>query len=151
MTPLRGDAELTATPLFVDRLSAVFPPGHPFERRRRIDVEQLRRVPLILQRDSSVRKLLDDAFESLGSLALPAYEVTLLQTALAMVNAGLGVAVVSSTSARGARLAGLRAKMVMQAGLIRQIGIVQKTGRSLSPAAEQFIVLLRQICTTSRR
>lgn len=150
MTPPHGDAELVATPLFVDRLSAVFLPGHPFNGRRRITMDQLRRVPLILQRDSSVRKLVDDAFESLGTIARPAYEATLLPTALALVKAGLGVAVVSSTSARGARLAGLRVRTVADAGLIRHIGVVRKTGRSLSPAAEQFVALLQRLCKTSR-
>ena len=150
MTPPHGDAELVGTPLFVDRLSAVFLPGHPFNGRRRITMDQLRRVPLILQRDSSVRKLVDDAFESLGTIARPAYEATLLPTALALVKAGLGVAVVSSTSARGARLAGLRVRTVADAGLIRHIGVVRKTGRSLSPAAEQFVALLQRLCKTSR-
>lgn len=42
------DREITISPLMMDPVSALFPAGHPLERRRRITLEDLLAVPLIV-------------------------------------------------------------------------------------------------------
>jgi LysR family carnitine catabolism transcriptional activator len=45
-----------------------------------------------------VRKLVDQAFESIGELVRPAFEATYMSTAAGMVKAGLGVTLLPSSA-----------------------------------------------------
>ena len=94
-----ADPGLEARPLFEDRMVAVLPAGHALARRRHVPLAALAEVPLVLtDPESSVRALVDRAFASRGLRALPAYEATYMSTAVGMVRAGLGVAVLPSSA-----------------------------------------------------
>jgi DNA-binding transcriptional LysR family regulator len=93
-----------------------------------------------------VRKLVDQAFESIGKIAVPAYEATYLSTAAGMVKAGLGVALLPSSASEISELSGLLSRPIKNSILTREIGVIQKAGRSLSPAAESFVKSMREVC-----
>lgn len=139
-TAIRADPEIEVTPLMADRMSVVFRPGHPLEHKHRIALDDLRPYPLILtDRQSSVRTIVDRAFEATGALPSPAYEVTYMSTAIALVKAGLGIAILPSSAAlEGKQLSRLKSRPIQDESLTRNIGVIRKTGRSLSPAAERF-------------
>jgi LysR family transcriptional regulator, carnitine catabolism transcriptional activator len=130
----------------------VVPRDHPLDRKKRIVLEDLTRFPLILlDSTTSVRALVDRAFESIGHLVVPAYETEIMATAIGLVKAGLGIALLPSSIAfEGGPLTGLRVRAIKHDGLIRPIGVIQQAGRSLSPAAEQFVRVMREACKTLR-
>jgi DNA-binding transcriptional LysR family regulator len=143
-TSIRADPDLQTAPLMTDHMSVVFRPGHPLERKARIALDDLRPFPLILtDPQSSVRSLVDRAFEKSGDLPSPAYEVTYMSTAIALAKAGLGIAILPSSAAlEGKQLSRLRSRPIRDDGLTRNIALIRKTGRSLSPAAERFAEVL---------
>ena len=140
-----GEAEpgIDARPLFEDRMVAVLPEGHALARRRRVPLAALAEVPLVLtDPESSVRVLVDRAFAAQGLHVLPAYEATYMSTAVGMVRAGLGVAVLPS-SAVDLRVAPvLKTRPIGDPPVLRQVFLMHRAGRSLSPAAEAFVEAL---------
>jgi len=56
---------------------AVFPPGSALERKKSIGLRDLVGLPLVvMESGSNVRKLVDQAFESIGEFVRPAFEAT---------------------------------------------------------------------------
>jgi DNA-binding transcriptional LysR family regulator len=71
-----------------------------------------------------------------------AHEVTYMATALGMVAAGVGIAVLPAAAAALAP-AGVRRVAIRGPVLTRQIAVLLRSGRSLSPAASGLVELLR--------
>jgi LysR family transcriptional regulator, carnitine catabolism transcriptional activator len=146
------DPAIRFTALFADRMSVVFPPGSPLESKKRHWARDLSDCPLILtSKDSSVRALADRAFRDAGIFATPAYEVTYMSTAAGLVRSGLGVAILPTSAVEMGELAGLRSRPLRDPSLTRDIGVIQRHGRSLSPAAEEFVSLMTAHSTVRRR
>jgi len=142
-----SDPEIQFTPLLTDHLGVIFPAGHPVERRRAITLEYLTAFPFILMDPrSSVRDMVDRAFESIGEVVIPAFEALYVSTALAMVQTGLGLTIQPSSAMELARLRGLKFRAIRHPGLTRQIGVIQNTRRSLSPSAQAFIQMMKAVC-----
>jgi DNA-binding transcriptional LysR family regulator len=151
-SPTRRDPRLRLLPLLHDPISVVFSPGHPLERRRRVRPGDLLAYPLILMdREYSVRRLIDAVFESLGRVVAPAFEASYVATALGLVKAGLGVTVIafSAAAAAATEAAGLCAHVIDHPTLVRHISVIEEAGRSLSPAAQQFLDAIRDACRQS--
>ena len=141
------DPDIQFTPLLTDHLGIIFPAGHPVERKRSITLKYLTACPLILMDpETSVRDLVDRAFESIGEIAVPAFEATYPSTALALVKAGLGLTIQPSSSMELASSRGLKFRTIRHPGLTRHIGVIQNSRRSLSPSAEAFIQMVKAIC-----
>ncbi len=140
-----GHAEVTFDPLFDDWMSAVFPASHRFRRKKSIQVGELLSEPLILtDRDSTVRHLVDSAFAALGRAVVPVQEVTYMSTAIGMVKAGLGVAILPSSALELDQLRMLKAIPIDHTQLHRTVGIIRKPHHSLSPAAGAFLDALHE-------
>jgi DNA-binding transcriptional LysR family regulator len=137
-----GDRELVERPLLVDRLAAFVPAAHAIAARRSVTLRELVAAPLILTgRDSSVRAIVDRAVRRERLSVAVAHEATYMTTALGLAAAGLGVAVLPE-AARTAAPAGLSMVPIRRPVLQRQLGLVMKAGRSLSPAAQQLVDIL---------
>jgi DNA-binding transcriptional LysR family regulator len=137
---IEPDPGIQLTPLIDDRLKVVFAPGHPLQQQREIALRDLVGFPLIAyESESSVRGLVDRGFRSIGHLAAPAYEVTYPSTAIGMAQAGLGIAIVSASSLRASTTRGIRSRAIKHPGFTREISVIRKSGRALSPAAESFL------------
>ncbi|QQP88296.1 LysR family transcriptional regulator [Skermanella sp. TT6] len=142
---LEPEAGLTSVPLFEDEMRAVVPATHPLSREREVMLERLAGEPLILMdMSSSVRRLTDRAFADLGHLVAPAYEVTYMSTALGLVRAGLGIAILPSTAIELRLDPAIPSLRIVEPRLRRSITLVLKAGRSLPPAAEAFRTLLTE-------
>ena len=143
--------DIQFTPLFTDSLGVIFPAGHPVEHRRTITLKYLTAFPLILMDpETSVRDLVDHAFESIGEVAVPAFEAVYPSTALALVKAGLGLTIQPSSSMELASSSGLKFRTIRHQGFIRHIGVIQNARRSLSPSAEIFIKMLSAVCKSQK-
>ena len=145
-----ADPDIQFTPLLTDHLGVIFPAGHPVERQRTITLKSLTAFPLILMdMETSVRNLVDRAFESIGEAAVPAFEVVYMSTAVALVKAGLGLTIQPSSAMELAISRGLKFRTIKHQGLTRQIGVIQNARRSLSPSAEAFIKVMSAVCKSA--
>ena len=96
--------------------------------------------PLILMtRGSSVRERVDDVLASLGIPALAACEVNYMSTAVALVQAGLGITILPSTAVELKTQADVRSRPIDVPGFAREIALVRRKGSTLHPSAEAFI------------
>jgi DNA-binding transcriptional LysR family regulator len=142
-----ADPALVVVPLFQDRMKVVFPPDSVLARKRKLKLKDVAGLPLILMDpQSSVRMLVDRAFESIGHFPTPAYEATYMSSAVGMVKAGLGVAFLPSSALELSELHGLASRVVEHPSLTRDIVAVQKSGRHPSPAAASFLRALLASC-----
>lgn len=142
--------ELQFVPLIADAICAAFPPGHPLERQKTISLKALAQNKLVVTEPrSSVRRLIDRAFETVGHLNVPAYEAAYVPTVLAMAKAGLGVAIVPSTMVP-ADSECLIARRIAHPSLTREVGIISRTGSSLPVSAQRFIAVLRATVKASK-
>jgi LysR family carnitine catabolism transcriptional activator len=141
------DPEIQFTPILTDHLGVIFPAGHAVEHRRAVTLEYLATFPLILMDPrSSVRDLVDRAYEAIGEVVIPAFEALYMSTALALVKAGLGLTIQPSSAMELASIRGLKFRRVQHQGLTRKIGVIQNARRSLSPSAEAFIQMMKTVC-----
>lgn len=149
---LRPDPDVVATPLFTDRLCAFAPIDHPLARSGRARLRDVGAWPLILTgQDTSVRQIVE---QTLAALRLPvqiAQEATYMTTAIGMVREGLGVAILPESAMVLDAGAPIRAIAIREPVLTRQISILARTGRSLSPAAERLTQMLHAHARPSAR
>jgi len=90
-------SDLAASRLYSDRLMLVCPVGHPMATLREVGWPSLRDQPLILMRPGSgLRSLVDKAFGRRPPSQPPVHEVAQVATALALVAAGEGIAMLPS-------------------------------------------------------
>jgi DNA-binding transcriptional LysR family regulator len=142
-----ADPGTQIVPLFTDHMKIVLPRRSPLAKKQVIQLKELVGLPLVLmERDSSVRMLVDRAFESIGHFPTPAYEATYMSSAVGMVRAGLGVTFLPSSTLEMSELTGLAARRVDHPGLTRRIVAIQRSGAELSPAAANFLKVLIAGC-----
>jgi LysR family carnitine catabolism transcriptional activator len=141
----KNDPDIEFTLLFRDRMHAMFLRGGALEGRKSIALKDLAALPLILMsRDSTVRTVVDSGLASVGYFAPPAYEAIYMSTALAMVRAGLGVTILPSSALDAESRTDFVSIPVSGPNLDRDIGFIQRRGRSLTPAAEAFLQAIRK-------
>lgn len=141
-TQVRRDREMTSVRLMVDRLCAFVPLGHPLAKRTSTTLKELAALPLILTgKDSSVRELVERALKVQRLSPTLAYEVNYMATAIGMVKAGLGIAVLPECA--GGTHEGLQIVAIRKPVLSRKIEMIQRKDCSLSPAAARMAEMIR--------
>lgn len=131
---------IIAERLFVDTLDLACPSGHVLARKARVVWRDLASFPLIaLAHDNSVRQLIDRQIVAAGHEVRPAYEVSFLSTAIGLVDAGLGIAVLPS-HARAIRRVYKNIRFVKLGSPVvrREVSLLRRYDLRLSPAAEGF-------------
>jgi LysR family carnitine catabolism transcriptional activator len=126
-----------------DALAAVAPASADFPAGKPITWKQLAALPLVTVRPGyGVRRRIDAAAESAGVQLRIVHEVALLTTAVAMAASGLGVAVVPASLLGGSPAGGLVARKLTRPAVPRNVAVIHKQERSLSPAANAFAEML---------
>jgi DNA-binding transcriptional LysR family regulator len=134
------DMDVRFSVLLSDRMVVAFPRGHALQKVKAVRLKDLAGQPLVLMAgESSVRKLVDEAFASIGAWIAPAFEATYMSTAAGIVKAGLALAILPSSALEMGELVGLSTRPITRPVITREIGVIEKPGRSLSPAAEVFL------------
>ena len=142
-TAATPDRELKATPLYEDRLAAFVAADHPLAGRSEISLHEVLKFDLILpNRDSSVRRIVEAAIGREREPARVRCETNFMPTALGMARTGLGVAILPE-SAAGKNRTDLVRIAFHKPLLNRQICLLERKDRSLSPAAAEFVEYLR--------
>jgi DNA-binding transcriptional LysR family regulator len=137
------DRALQFQALLEDRMHVFFPAGHPLEVTRRPTLEKLARYPHVLTgQGTSVREVLHRALEAAGLDVEVVCEVAYLSTAIGMVRAGLGVAILPLSTVSAAPCADLEHRPVASTDLNRQLGLITAKRKAPSPAAAAFITAL---------
>jgi DNA-binding transcriptional LysR family regulator len=136
------DPDVAFTPLLKEPYVLACPADHPLARRRSVRWDELAAYPLArVSHKSRNRLFIDQALAELPPLPRPVCEVRHVSTLMAMVENGLGVAVVPQLTLPRGRgpVVGVRLE---QPAIARTLGIIRRSGRSLSPAAEAFAKML---------
>jgi DNA-binding transcriptional LysR family regulator len=137
-----GLARLT---LARDRLMLFCAPENALSSRREIAWSDLRDQPLVtLTRDSGIRLLVEMGYETAQVPFRPDYEVSQITTVLALVEAGLGVAVMPAYAWAAAHPGKLVAKPLGTPTIAREIVMVTASARAASPATAAFGAFLRK-------
>lgn len=106
--------------------------------------------PLIaLTRDSGIRHLVDFGCSAAGINVQPEYEVSLVATALALVEAGIGVSALPANALPSARARAIVAHPLSHPTVSRETSMIARHGRSLSPAAAEWVQRLQRYMKAS--
>ncbi|KIZ43842.1 LysR family transcriptional regulator, partial [Rhodopseudomonas palustris] len=145
-TRISSDKGIKVQDYLSDSLCAFFPAEHPLNTSMPVvQIKDFAPYPLVLTRkNSSVRVLFEWSMEREGCELNIAMESNYMSTALGMVRAGVGVAILPSAAAELGNMTGLCFKPVESPQFNRRVGIIRKTDRTLQPLADHFIdALLR--------
>lgn len=141
-------AEIEIEALVSGRLSAIGRRTAEFAARRSLTWDELARQPTIaMRRETRIRMQIDQVLSRQGKQLTPTYEVALINTALAMTAQGLGLAILPATMLPADQFPMLIAKPLTRPVITRQVSLLQRTGRTLSPAAKAFVTTARAVLT----
>jgi DNA-binding transcriptional LysR family regulator len=136
------NSELSFSFMLRDRFVGLVPPSSPLARRRRVPLDALFEYPLITTvAGTSIHSTLERACREHGQTLRVTHSVTQHQTVVAMVAAGLGVALLPALSlADNIPVARIT---IADPPITRDLGVVQRKGEASSAAASEFIAALR--------
>ncbi|WP_225190463.1 LysR family transcriptional regulator [Bradyrhizobium sp. NBAIM18] len=139
-------ADMTIETLTSGRLSAIGRRTADFAARRSLTWDELVQLPTIAMRsETRIRMQIDQALSAQGKRLDPTYEVTLINTALAMTAQGLGLAILPATMLPPDQFPTLIATPLVRPALTRPVSLLQCQGRTLSPAAQAFVATARAV------
>jgi DNA-binding transcriptional LysR family regulator len=137
--------------LVADRFGLVCLPDDPLAAHPSLPWSVFETRPFIAMAPaSSVRVMTDAAFLQAGLAIKPLYECAFLGTTGNLVAADLGITALPRLTLPLIGAAGLVWRPLLQPDLERSIGVLTRTGRALSPAAEQFLAVLVDETRTPR-
>lgn len=142
-----GSGRLAFRHLIADRFYAVAAPGGPLDAGGTVSWEDLLALPFIaMAPGTSVRDLTEAAVMQIGGVLQPRFEVSHLATAGALVAEGLGVTALPGLTLPVIGASAFVVRPLEAPRIIRRIGLVHRTGRSLSPAAQALMDLIIERC-----
>ena len=120
--------------------------SHPLSRRASITLAELLASPVILTgKDSSVREIVEDGLKR-EKLALTIdYETNYMSTAVGLVQAGLGIAILPEAAAEMDRSGEISCIVIHAPSLSRKIEVLQRRDRALSPSASRMVEILKEV------
>ena len=138
--------------LFEDHLGVVMSVTHPLAGKRRLRWKDVADQPRIaLSQSSAFRPLVDNAFASLGIVpARPRFEVGYMGTAVALVEAGLGISILPERAASLARSKTTCWRPLGHPAVTHPSTLITRAGRSLSPGARAFAEFLAAFIKATR-
>ncbi|HUR89554.1 MAG TPA: LysR family transcriptional regulator [Ramlibacter sp.] len=136
------DSEVDFAPLLKEPYVLACPARHPLARKRAVRWEELANYPMARVSHASRNRLfIDQALADLPPLPRPVCEVRHVSTLIDLVENGLGLAVVPRLTLppKPASVVGVKLE---RPSISRTIGLIRRSGRTLSPAATAFAKLL---------
>lgn len=136
---------LIRTRLARDALMLFCRQDHPMASVDRLRWKDIAESPLIiLTPDSGVRQLVDYGCSIAGISVQAAYEVALATTALALIEGGLGISVLPANTLLAVRARPIVTRSLSNPTVWREICMISRHGRSLSPAAAEWLQRLQR-------
>jgi len=144
--PEQAGADVDTDTLVRDHLALVCHPAHPLAPRRRLRWADLDGQPVVTVRPGyGVRPLIDASAARAGVRLRVVHEVSFLSTALWMARAGLGAAIMPAAYARSAPVGALAVCPLSGPRVSRDICVVSKRGRALTPTAQALVDQIRAV------
>lgn len=129
--------DLTFSELFRDRACVLLSSGHPFTNKNRLTFADLQDQPFIRAPNGTAAETLTVRAEAMtGHNLKTACEVSQLMSTAAMVEEGIGIAILPALSCATVRRFGVTAKALEAPDLWRSCGFVTSLRRTLSPTAK---------------
>jgi len=142
---LSARSRLSFQSLLEDSFVAIGTGTGPLAADRPYAWAELVDMPFIaMAKGTSVRELIDGACARHGLALTPRFEVAHLATAGALVAEGLGISALPTLTLPVLRTETLVTRPITDFGAKRRIGLVWRSGRSLSPAASAFLTHVRE-------
>jgi DNA-binding transcriptional LysR family regulator len=127
-------------------------PGHPLAQKTHVEWSELQPYPFIRAGNNNGNRLLIDLSLSHGKAAPNwLYEVQHLSSSLPLVEAGLGISVVSTLLMRLNHNPNIAFRPLGNPTLSRKIGILRRAGVTLAPAAQAFYSVLKDVWSAGPR
>lgn len=149
------ETELVGIDLYTDYYLIVLPPNHPFARYKSLRWRDLIGETLIApQRGNPIRERLQEELERIGIDLTPGktfLEVHLPLTILGMVQAGLGIAIMTTAVKPLSDALGLVSLQATEPVVSRKISLIQRSDHSLSPASALFRDFAHRAIAAERR
>ena len=142
----RARAELLVIEVLMDdELALAVPSMHPLARLRQIAWSTLAGAPVIaFGQDNALQSLVDGASLAAGARLTPRYEVSSISTAVSMVEAGLGVAILPSYARTLRRSRRIRYRPLVAPSVQRELCLLAHRDRAMPPAAQALAQILRE-------
>jgi len=122
-----------------DQMHVVYPRGHRIGREPAVTPTLLAQYPLIMMTtDTSVRTVVEAAFHKRGLIPNPACEATYMMTAVAMVRAGLGLAVLPGSAREIKAERDVRSRAIDDGAFARRVSVIKHAGRTLPALSDAF-------------
>lgn len=126
-----------------DWLHAVFHKDLATFKGNTVSWKKLEQLPIITVKPGyGVRRSIDQAIAEAKVRLNLIHEVTLLSTALALAEQGMGVAIVPGTIVNSGKLNTLSSYRIIRPSVPRNLSVVFKRGIQLPPTAKSFIEIL---------
>ena len=140
------DAKLEIVSLRKDPLVLICHPQHPFAKQKSIKVKSLSGQKFVsFEKDIPTRRALDKILKDHGVSADHVMEFDNIETVKRAVEIDSGIAIVPQETIRQEVSNGTLASVKLEDGEYhRQLGVIYKKNKVLSPAIKQFIGLLRE-------
>ena len=137
--------QITTLPFREGRLVLVCPPAHPLARRRQVSIRKLQGEPFIgYERDIPTRRETDRILRRHGVDVRYVQELDNIETIKRLVEIGTGLAILPEAAVRPE----VKGKLLVAVQFsdevfLRPTGIIHRSGKHFSPAAEKLIEYLR--------
>lgn len=146
------EAEIDFEELARERYLAVMPAHHPLAAHSTLHWKALAGEKLVsLSSSSGNRSLIDNAFSRVPQRPMIQYETNHVASAISLVAAGLGVALLPELALRNAPYKGIVARPLTSPALSRAMGLITLKGRVLKPAAATLAQALRDAMASKTR
>jgi LysR family transcriptional regulator, carnitine catabolism transcriptional activator len=139
-----NNSRVAYRPLLDDDIYLVCRADAPIAARKSVPWTVFKDLPFIaMVSGCSIRAIAENVFRKLELDIKPHYECQHLSTAFGLIEAGLGISAVSSLMIlHQVKYGNLVALPLIQPSASRPVGIITRVGRSMSPAAQQFVKTL---------
>ena len=138
--------DVVIEPLLRGQLCAIGRKGGRFAAKRRLTWDELAEFPtIVMRRNTLIRLQIDEALARQGRSLSPTHEVSLINTALSMTAEGLGLSILPSHMLPRQQFPKLVARPLSRPAINRQMSLIRRADRSLSPAADRFVAIARRL------
>lgn len=141
-----GTPDAKIETLMRSSLSAIGKKDGRFEKRRRLTWDDIAGSDLIaMRRGTRIRNQIDDVLAQTGRSLKPTLEVSLITTALALTAEGAGISILPAHMLPSAQFPTLVAIPLSQPTINRHVSLLSRAGFALSPAAQRFVEIAKQV------
>lgn len=144
-----GVPEARVETLMRSPLSAIGIKDGKFEQQRGLTWDRIMSADVITMRHGTrIRHQIDEALAQTGRALKPAWEVSLITTALALTAEGAGISILPGHMLPKAQFPTLAAVPLSQPTIYRHVSLLSRADFGLSPAAQRFVEIAKDLLSS---